>query len=229
MGGYKKIKKIFITYPRTALDKKDFGSFLIEITNPKEVMVCQETHSEPGVVPTHLHAYLDLDVPMAKEVILKKLKERYGEYETNRIKVEGARSGGASKNYMNKEDEDPYIWSRAVGQRKLTTREVYRAQQMRLGVNYPLEDYMTESELNMPFEEYREYKERQEREEQEWLSRVREAEEIRQTTYKIWKSECMFYDNNGHLNFTMGFHEFRNLHSLLYPDIPRRDGGGLEN
>lgn len=221
MGGYKKIKKIFITYPRTALNKKDFGSFLIESTNPKEVTVSQETHSEPGEIPTHLHAYLDLDIPMAKEVIIKKLRAHYGEYETNRIKVEGVKSSGATKNYLIKEDEDPFMWSRVVGQRTLTVRDVYRQSQRAMGLDYDLSLFMTEEELNMNYADYCHYKEQQEKKEQEYNQNVERIQRIRKEIYDEWKHYCVYLGPNGY-EYSMTLREYCFEKHYDYPAIPTR-------
>lgn len=114
MGGYKKVKQWHFTYPRTALPKEDFARWAIESYNPTELYCCQELHKEEakeGQPQTHLHMHFKVPIPLTKERLINDLKKKFGDYEANRIKVDGVKSWGASTNYANKEDENIFIYN----------------------------------------------------------------------------------------------------------------------
>lgn len=154
MGGHKKVKQWFLTYPRTALPRDDFARWAIEKYNPTELYCCQEHHKEEakeGLPPTHLHMHFKVPIGVTKERLLNDLREKYGEYETNRIKVEGVKKWGAVTTYANKEDENIFIYN------NINTRKDKYKQTLREYLNRTCPEALqcyTERQLNLTWEQY---------------------------------------------------------------------------
>lgn len=115
MAPHNKRLQWLLTYPRTALARDVFLKAVSERFKPTEIYCVQETHEEKkeGQPDTHLHLVMKLpfDKGVNKKTILDFLEREYGEYESNRIKVDGIRNWKKDKdkvlNYIAKEDENP--------------------------------------------------------------------------------------------------------------------------
>lgn len=204
MGGHKKVRQWFLTYPRTSLPKEDFARWAIESYNPTELYCCQELHKEEakeGLPPTHLHMHFKVAISLTKERLINDLKEKYGEYEVNRIKVEGVRNWGAVTNYANKEDENIFIYNNIQKRKdkyKQTLEEYWKERD-----SAQLQCY-TPHQLSLTWEQYlceeeKKHKEDHEQTYQRW------AYKIDHEKYRQWYEKQNFIYDEYKINFLKEF------------------------
>ena len=96
------VKQIFITFPKSNIDKSTFRDMLLRF-EPSYYKVCEEKHKDGT---PHLHAVLVFKNKYSKAFILKYFKEKLPE-DFKRIDIQPVRSIKNSLQYLSKEDPEP--------------------------------------------------------------------------------------------------------------------------
>lgn len=107
------IKNMFITFPKSTMDKKEFSKLLIP-KHPSYMKCVEEKHKDGS---PHLHLIVQYVSKYSKAHIIKYLKEHLPN-DWKRIKVESLRSIKHCEVYLNKEDKKPYLYGEYVEGRK---------------------------------------------------------------------------------------------------------------
>lgn len=135
------IKQMFITFPKSNVDKITFRDSLLKF-KPEYYKVVEEKHKDGT---PHLHAIVKWKNKYSKAHILKKFKEMYPE-DYKRIDVEAIRSIKNALEYLNKEDptpltSGPYVDSRASNTTKLEKMKQTFAQSLGFASYQKLEEH----------------------------------------------------------------------------------------
>lgn len=96
------VKQLFITFPKSTVDKHTFRDSLLKFS-PDYYKVVEERHKDGT---PHLHAIVRFKNKYSKSFVLKKFKEDYPN-EYKRIDVKPVRSIKQSIKYLSKEDPNP--------------------------------------------------------------------------------------------------------------------------
>lgn len=96
------VKQLFITFPKSNVDKVEFRDALLRF-EPSYYKVCEEKHKDGT---PHLHAVVKFKNKYSKAYVLKYFKEIYPT-DYKRIDVKPVRSIKNAIAYLSKEDESP--------------------------------------------------------------------------------------------------------------------------
>lgn len=96
------VKQLFITFPKSIVDKCEFRDGLLRF-EPDYYKVCEEKHKDGT---PHLHAVVRFKNKYSKAYVLKYFKELYPD-DYKRIDVQAVRSIKKSLEYLSKEDPNP--------------------------------------------------------------------------------------------------------------------------
>lgn len=102
MSNRNPVKQLFITFPKSNVDKQTFRDALLRF-EPSYYKVCEEKHKDGT---PHLHAVVKFKNKYSKAYVLKHFKELYPD-DYKRIDVKPVRSIKNSIAYLSKEDPEP--------------------------------------------------------------------------------------------------------------------------
>lgn len=96
------VKQVFITFPKSNIDKHTLRDFLLQF-NPEYYKVVQETHEDGS---PHLHAVVKFKNKYSSKHIINKFKDDYPD-DYKRFDVKPTRSIKNAIAYLSKEDPNP--------------------------------------------------------------------------------------------------------------------------
>lgn len=96
------VKQLFITFPKSTVDKNTFRDALLRF-EPSYYKICEEKHKDGT---PHLHAVIKFKNRYSKAYVLKFFKQLYPN-DYKRIDVEPVRSIKKAIEYLSKEDPTP--------------------------------------------------------------------------------------------------------------------------
>ncbi len=102
MSNRNPVKQVFITFPKSNVDKSTFRDSLLRF-EPEYYKVCEEKHKDGT---PHLHAVIKFKNKYSKSFILEHYKKKYPD-DFKRIDVENVRSIKKALAYLSKEDTAP--------------------------------------------------------------------------------------------------------------------------
>lgn len=106
------VKQLFITFPKSNIDKHSFRDVLLRF-EPDYYMIVQETHEDGS---PHLHAIVRFKNKFSKPFVVKYFKDTFPN-DYKRIDVKPVRSIKQSIKYLSKEDKDPLVSGEFISNR----------------------------------------------------------------------------------------------------------------
>lgn len=96
------VKQVFITFPKSHIDKQEFRDFLLRFS-PEYYKVAEEKHKDGT---PHLHAVVKFKNKYSCRHVINEFKKIYPDH-YKRFDIEPVRSIKSSINYLSKEDQSP--------------------------------------------------------------------------------------------------------------------------